>query len=1005
MSVEDRPLERLLASLVARERTLGLVAWVLELGGLGLVVWAMAMLQASSAATVGLGLGPVVAGLLVGGLTTIFLAWRRWGRAANTLRQAGLVERLRPKLRGRLLTLAERISGPRGQESVEILELTRARAARCMEGFTDAQVHPRAGLHPWMAGLAWAALVFVGVGTWSPVGPLDAFGWLAAGSQPAHAQKVVPAIVVVDEDALVGDLVITYVYPDYTGLPPMEVPNSNGTAHGPLGTQVTLRARTAESFVVAALQVDDQEPMAATLSGGRDLKAGFVIEAPGHYRFLLRTADSERRSPDYAIEVDADQPPVVEVQAARDKLEVGWDDRIPFSWEVRDDYGVMEASLRIRDGEEARDVSLKKALEPTDLLEGGLTKTPQGLGLKPGDEVTLEVVGLDNDAVSGGKEGVSRPIQVVVLGPKGKQRRNMALWRELRDAMVDALAPFAVEPSPPAQVQRDLAVWAGEAAGRLDGIDELVDEYWDAFQYTSLEAILVGETRRLAGGLFRFVQEVADPRSAEAANAADLDSLEAQRWELIERLEQNILTLDLLVRRRAIQELNQVAVKLVSRGDALEARAADGGEVSEITTRLDSLDRLELNMRKAARDADSGSLTDLVTAGLDDVDRLEARIRDDLVNGGVAQANPQIEMLADNLRRMAKGIDHMQREMEAAEDQTQDMLKELMEELARLEAAERALLATTEQTRKEDGDQDCEEALWAPAATLGREVEERTQRAHDALAESGSSISITQVEGALRQAERLSRAVEARDLVGARYEAAQTALRLDKTARRLEMEARWSQEGSTPPDPGVLRDLQRAASRSEQVYRLVERIHLCLNTGTPDLAQAAQELGEDQANLRQETGEARDQAEQLDQMAAPMGLPGVVDAIEAGLDEMERAEDSLEHARVQEAEGAESAAADRLWQAQQQLAQGAQALEQLKQAMQGTGSRGRRDQDHDGSAGEGDDYRDNQEIEIPIDDLLDAEAYRKALLEGMQAEVPPEFEALKRRYYEELVRQ
>ena len=29
----------------------------------------------------------------------------------------------------------------------------------------------------------------------------------------------------------------------------------------------------------------------------------------------------------------------------------------------------------------------------------------------------------------------------------------------------------------------------------------------------------------------------------------------------------------------------------------------------------------------------------------------------------------------------------------------------------------------------------------------------------------------------------------------------------------------------------------------------------------------------------------------------------------------------------------------------------------------------------------------------------------RALLEGMQAEVPPEYEALKRRYYEELVRQ
>ena len=48
----------------------------------------------------------------------------------------------------------------------------------------------------------------------------------------------------------------------------------------------------------------------------------------------------------------------------------------------------------------------------------------------------------------------------------------------------------------------------------------------------------------------------------------------------------------------------------------------------------------------------------------------------------------------------------------------------------------------------------------------------------------------------------------------------------------------------------------------------------------------------------------------------------------------------------------------------------------------------------------------SHQIEIPAPESFQTpEAYRKALLEGMEAEVPDEYRALKQRYYEELVRQ
>ena len=63
------------------------------------------------------------------------------------------------------------------------------------------------------------------------------------------------------------------------------------------------------------------------------------------------------------------------------------------------------------------------------------------------------------------------------------------------------------------------------------------------------------------------------------------------------------------------------------------------------------------------------------------------------------------------------------------------------------------------------------------------------------------------------------------------------------------------------------------------------------------------------------------------------------------------------------------------------------------------------------SGGQGDDQggesrTDRGRVEIPApEEFQTPEAYRRALLEGMSAEVPDEFEALKRRYYEDLVKQ
>ena len=158
------------------------------------------------------------------------------------------------------------------------------------------------------------------------------------------------------EEALVGEIVLRYTYPTTRKMAPMEVPNPNGTAHGPPGTQVELRARTADSFETASLRVLEEQPVQAELLGGRDLKAGFVLSEAGTYQFHLTRSQQKHLSQEFAIEIEPDHAPTVELQSSSDRIEVEYNKRLPLAWSARDDFGldkvvavVGEEEIAIRD--------------------------------------------------------------------------------------------------------------------------------------------------------------------------------------------------------------------------------------------------------------------------------------------------------------------------------------------------------------------------------------------------------------------------------------------------------------------------------------------------------------------------------------------------------------------------------------------------------------------------------------------------------------------------------
>ena len=190
----------------------------------------------------------------------IALAWPalvEWRRAGDRLRQAREVERLKPELRGRLVTAVAQVDEATGEAANEhvaqgLAALVVRRAAHTVAGLEPEQVHRSRVSLMWVAGASALWAVFLGAISWVPGGPRSVLDYWSAR---AAAYSDVAGVEVDEPEAVarVGDLLLRYTYPDYTGLEPRQVPNSTGEAYGPPGTRVEVTARSADVVEAAGL--------------------------------------------------------------------------------------------------------------------------------------------------------------------------------------------------------------------------------------------------------------------------------------------------------------------------------------------------------------------------------------------------------------------------------------------------------------------------------------------------------------------------------------------------------------------------------------------------------------------------------------------------------------------------------------------------------------------------------------------------------------------------------
>lgn len=1018
-------LRGVLAALVGRERRLLLARAALQV----VAALALSALLAAVLVSRGVARDPAVLVLaLMGGLwLALALALPLlpgWRPSGDLLRQARRVEAVQPALRSRLVTAVDRalLASPPPPGTVAIPTSPALLARAASRALALAAPVPPAAVHPDrpVRYALLAALLAVGLtaasGLLLPVGAYDALVALATGK--VAATRLAQAEEVKDERALVGDIVLRYVFPEYTGMEPVEVVNSDGTIHAPPGTLVQIRARTARSFDAAALQVDQGEPSDVQLAGGRDLSGSLVVAGAGTWRFLLFTGDQVLRSADFLIVVEADAAPVVTAMHAGGPAPV--DAPLDLAWQADDDFGLQVIRLEIEQDGQVRQVELRRPLEPLRHLEGTAIQSPRALGLQPGDKVRLRVVAQDNDllarspttdpAVAGdevGKPGSSPWVEVEISGPSAAGRRLTRYYQELRDALVLVLADFLVESdelpvaNDPAAMQR----WVEVARDRFGPTQAVYERQWGKEEPSSADGEMVRQVLDDAAVLFRFTLTTFDPNTTRRVTMGDLATFDQQHDAVIESVEVAIGLLDALLQRDALSEVAEAAEAVAEEAREL-AEIAPDAEASELLARLDQLERLMGALARSSARLAEGQLQEFLNSRLDSAGTLMDEIRKAIAEGRLDQARAMLEQLATQLEQMSQGIQQQLEEGQQQEDKLGEAMDKTLEELAALEEQQEQLAQELSQARQEQGgDFQQQVEAWNRLDELAAQAVKQAGRAVDEVGDGrGWRVdSVRRLESVRAEVDQLRTAITARDVPEARERVEAASWRQEQAARATLAESsrpRGAGEavpGGVRPAGEHLRELGRSL---DEIRQLLEQVQQQEEQVSPQAAQQARELSQRQQQLQDEQQRLQRQVQGVERQM-PTGQGKATEAMQRAGDAMQQADDALQQGRPSPGEGHMREASDQVGAAREELErlqQQMQQMQQMQRQMGGQGGQGGQDGEEAPEP--------RSRIELPDPEQFHTpEEYRRALLEGMESEVPEEYEALKRQYYEELVYQ
>lgn len=954
-------------------------------------------------------------GLAVAGASLWYAVARPWwigrAQAADLRGLARRGEQAHGALQGRLITVAGRLEGLRGAESPVLLARIARGAVGPLSQVGDHDVLPgRSVAWRWAgAGVAWALAGWMV--TQVPGGAGGIASWLSGGAGPTGSQEWGDS-----EEALarVGDLTLRYTYPDYTGLEPYEVPNSSGEVRAVPGTEVEVVARSADVVSSAAVEAYGEAALEARVhEDGRTVEGRFSVRAEeGIWRIRTSVSGSLRRSPDYPIRPEADLPPEVSLDLGDRLVEIHADEALRGTWSARDDFGVSVVRVEV-DGQPVRKVAEPRTRRTS--LEEPLILRPAELGMVPGKTYEVRIAAWDNDTISGEKAGYSEVVRVVVLDEAGLARLDDERRRALLDVLVDVLGDFLEEVYPPGTQQRSWARWGRVVNDRYTRVTEALAPYRSDRRGVLPELWPLEQVVDDGRALIRYTQVAFPPTGTEAVDSGSRETADELRRAAIDSVEDAVLYLDGMLSASALRRVRLASRRMIRDGEALQARLAGVEDVAGVGLEMVRARELAEELADPLRQLRDPSLKDFGLDRVSEVDRVASASQgaldaDDAERGRLFGARAADRMAEAGAAILAEIKRREQRDEQAQED-AQDLL-EMLREIADDQGALAHETSSIRQSRDAALQQDADER-WEQVVDLAKRAAVGAEGLSSIIGSRDRFNELVFLEAARANLDRLLSAVEGRDLAGARDEAEMADRHWQAFAYRWELI-------NTRPSAQEARNIRDVAGVLREATERLEGLRRLDAQPVPGEARILRSTAGQQGSLSSRLARAQGQAAQVIR-ELPVTPKRVEPLLELAAERMEDASRSIAAAEVMTTEGSQRAAEQHVRDAIEDLLKAMEQAAAMAQEASESGGGGSSDdpsgegedeQGGDGGdqprGGGGDDNFMDRFADAPMpegEDFVPPEVYRRMLLEGMEGQVPDAFEALKRRYYEDLVRQ
>ena len=219
----------------------------------------------------------------------------------------------------------------------------------------------------------------------------------------------------------VGDIAITYNYPEYTGMAAKMQAAGGGDIEAIYGTKVSISAKANKDLISAQLVTADNKRYDMAVKNGVNLEGAFPLTGEDMYWIEVkdRQGYANRDPVKYGIRILKDENPSVKVLAPDMDVVVSEKSEVCLTCEAKDDFGIKKVDLVYNvtnePGEETRRITIQRFDAPADEKILNYCWKLESISLKPGTVLSYFIEAYDNDIISGPKKGASRVYYIEVF--------------------------------------------------------------------------------------------------------------------------------------------------------------------------------------------------------------------------------------------------------------------------------------------------------------------------------------------------------------------------------------------------------------------------------------------------------------------------------------------------------------------------------------------------------------------------------------------------------------